>query len=78
MNVYKQTLRSDGRLDDVLVCAYKKHIKLLRVCKYKFFVILGRKGMETSEASQIKIKICITSSKIINRTKQSKTKLPFQ
>ena len=27
MNVNKQTLRSDGKLDDVLVCAYKsKHI----------------------------------------------------
>ena len=51
MNVNIQTLRSDGKLDDVLVCAYKKHIKLLRVCKYKFFVILGRKGMETSECN---------------------------
>ena len=51
MNVNIQTLRSDGKLDDVLVCAYKKHIKLLRVCKYKFFVIQGRKGMETSECN---------------------------
>ena len=75
MNVYKQTLRSDGRLDDVLVCAYKKHIQSLH---NKINVAQGRKGMETSEASQIKKKMCITSSKIINRTKQSKTKLPFQ
>ena len=27
MNMNKQTLRSDGKLDDVLVCAYKKHIQ---------------------------------------------------
>ena len=62
MNVNKQTLRSDGKLDDVLVCAYKKHIQNL--CN-KINVVQGRKGMETSEASQIKIKICITSGKII-------------
>ena len=31
----------------------------------KINVVQGRKGMETSEASQIKIKICITSGKII-------------
>lgn len=30
MNMNKQTLRSDGKLDDVLVCAYKKHIQSLR------------------------------------------------
>lgn len=51
VSVNKQTLRSDGRLDDVLVCAYKEHIKSLHVCKYKIYVILGRKGMETSEQS---------------------------
>ena len=62
MNVNKQTLRSDGKLDDVLVCAYKKYIQNL--CN-KINVVQGRKGMETSEASQIKIKICITSGKII-------------
>ena len=62
MNVSKQTLRSDGKLDDVLVCAYKKHIQSLR---NKINLVLGRRGMETSEASQIKIKICITSRKII-------------
>lgn len=62
MNVNKHTLRSDGKLDDVLVCAYKKHIKSLR---NKINVVLGRRGMETPEASQIKIKICITSGKII-------------
>ena len=27
VNVNKQTLRSDGKLDDVLVCAYKEDIK---------------------------------------------------